>query len=37
MGDGTKRGALTELQAEGLKRLEACAREGEFYPFFTDG
>ena len=28
MGDGTKRGELTELQEQGLKRLEACAREG---------
>lgn len=28
MGDGTKCGALTELQEQGLKRLEACAREG---------
>jgi transposase InsO family protein len=28
MGEGTKRGGLTELQEQGLQRLEACAREG---------
>jgi hypothetical protein len=28
MGDGTKRGKLTELQEQGLERLEACGQEG---------
>jgi len=28
MGDGKNRGELTDLQEQGLKRLEACAREG---------
>jgi transposase len=28
MGEGVKRGELTVLQEQGLKRLEACAREG---------
>ena len=28
MGEGTKRNELTELQRQGLERLEACAREG---------
>jgi hypothetical protein len=28
MRDGTKRGELTELQEQGLKRLKACALEG---------